>query len=382
VQEKKLTFTESLMLVTGAGVGTGILTIPYAVDKIGVIGTFVALLVAYAASAALYLIIADLARNSSYPGDFLAILSEHLFSEGRRKRLSLLFLVLLVLLLLENLVVYLMCAGDVLSDLTGMDSKPAVFLFYGIATAVIMFGVKGMGWGEKVSVFLIGCVVLVLTALSLTHVKGTLNVTLGKGSVVMAVYGLFMFAFSAIFAVLQVCEHIEKPELTRRALLGGLTLNALLTVLFAFAVILGSKEVTEVATIGLSDGVGMPVVKVLCSLLVVFAMISSFWSSGIAFADVVGGEFETSPRKSWLIATLPAALIAIVIPLSVLDVVQIGAGALSIILVLVVLPAYKQAMRDPLSPLLLGKHSGSKVLIAFVAAAVILMAISSFIPIR
>ena len=52
---KKLTFTESTMLIAGSGIGTGILTIPYAIDKIGIIGTLCALILAYLISAVLYL---------------------------------------------------------------------------------------------------------------------------------------------------------------------------------------------------------------------------------------------------------------------------------------------------------------------------------------
>ena len=85
MKNKKLTFLESLMLVAGAGIGTGILTIPYAIDKIGVFGTLVALVFAYAASAFMYLIIADLTRNSEKPEDLLAILNEHLFSGNGKK---------------------------------------------------------------------------------------------------------------------------------------------------------------------------------------------------------------------------------------------------------------------------------------------------------
>ena len=44
MKAKKLTFIESLMLVAGAGIGTGILTIPYAIDKIGVFGTLFSLI--------------------------------------------------------------------------------------------------------------------------------------------------------------------------------------------------------------------------------------------------------------------------------------------------------------------------------------------------
>ncbi|MBQ8398713.1 MAG: hypothetical protein IJX08_01960, partial [Clostridia bacterium] len=252
---------------------------------------------------------------------------------------------------------------------------------YLAASVVVLFGIKGMGVGEKISVALIGGAVLILTLLSCMNIQGTLSFSFGKMSTVFAVYGLFMFAFSAIFSIIQVCNHIEKPELTGKAVIGGLTLNALITVIFTVAVILGSENITEIATIGLAQSIGIPFVKILCSLLVLLAMFTSFWSSGFAFADIVHGQFGISKKLSWLIATLPAVLIAILLPLSVLEYVQIGAGALSIILVIVVLPAYNNAVKNPKQPLLLGKLSGRRTLLTAVATAIILMAVSSFIPI-
>jgi hypothetical protein len=190
-----------------------------------------------------------------------------------------------------------------------------------------------------------------------------------------------MFAFSAIFSIIQVCNHIEKKEQIAKAVIGGLTLNATVTIAFTVAVILGSNTVTEIATIGLSESLGIPFVKILCSVLVLFAMFTSFWSSGFAFSDVVGGQFGLSTRISWFIATVPALLIAVFLPLGILDYVQIGAGALSIILIIVVLPAYHNAVKKPKEKPLLGKCSGNRVMIAVIAVAMILMAVSSLIPI-
>ncbi|MBQ7968203.1 MAG: hypothetical protein IJ292_00065 [Clostridia bacterium] len=382
MKNKKLTFLESLMLVAGAGIGTGILTIPYAIVKIGVFGTLVALVFAYAASAFMYLIIADLTRNSEKPEDLLAILNEHLFSGKGKKALNIAFLVLLVLLLLENLVVYILCAGNVLTDLLGLNDTVTKIIFYTLASVVIVFGVKGMGVGEKLSMLLIGGVVLVLMVLSFINVKGSLNFSFGTPNTVFAVYGLFMFAFSAIFSIIQVCNHIEKKEQTGKAIIGGLTLNALITAAFAVAVILGSDTVTEIATIGLAQSIGIPVVRILCSLLVLLAMFTSFWSSGFAFSDVVSGQFGLSTKISWFIATVPSLIIAVLLPLGILDYVQIGAGALSIVLVIVVLPAYFNAVKNPKQKLLLGKFSRNKVMISAIAVAIVLMAISSFIPIN
>lgn len=382
MKSKKLTFTESLMLVAGAGIGTGILTIPYAINQIGIFGTLLALVLAYAASAVMYLMIADLTLNSKKSTDLLGILDEHLFSGKGKKALNIIFLAVLVLLLLENLVVYILCASDVLYDFFGLNGTVSKIIFYLLASLVILFGIKGVGIGEKFSVFLIGSVVLVLTVLACFNVKGVIRFSFGAPDIVFAVYGLFMFAFSAIFSIIQVCNHIEKPALAGKAVIGGLSVNALITLLFTVAVILGSEDITEIATIGLVDSIGIPFVKVICSVFVMLAMFSSFWSSGLAFADVVGEQLKISKKWAWLLATLPTVVIAVILPLTVLDYVQIGAGALSVILVIVVIPAYYNSVKYSKRKPLLGKMAKSRVLIAATAAAICLMAISSFIPIH
>ncbi|MBR4334962.1 MAG: hypothetical protein IKP74_00765 [Clostridia bacterium] len=396
MQSKKLTFIESVMLIAGAGIGTGIISIPYAIARIGVFGTLTALAVAYVVSVFTYLMLADLVRNSKESEDLIGSLNEHVFTGKGRRVLNVVFLVLLALLLLEFLVVYTLCAGNVLADLLGINGALAKILFYLAASSIVFVGVKGMGVGEKISVTLIGVVVIGLTVLSLFHRHGTIPLSFGRGSVVFAVYGLFMYSLSSTFAVIQVCNHIEKPEQTDvpaegeakrkpdrtgQAVVWGIALNGILTTVFSVAVILGSENVTEIATIGLSEGIGIPFVKVLCSLLVLGAMFTSFWSIGFAFSDVVFCRFKRSTQLSWLITTLPAALIAVLVPLSVLDYVQIGAGALSLIFLLVVFPAYLHAVKDPIQPLLLGKLSGKRGLIAFVVIGTVLMAVASLIPI-
>lgn len=378
---KKLTFIEALMLVAGAGIGTGILTIPYAIHKIGVFGTLIALVIAYVVSMFMYLIIADLTLHSKKSTELLGILQEHLFYGKHKKILTTIFFIILVVLLLENLVVYILCAGNVLIELFPIDIVWAKILFYILASLVIFFGIKGIGMGEKYSVALIGTVVVTLIVLSLLNIKNGWNFSFGDPKLIFAVYGLFMFAFSAIFSVIQVCNHIERVEDTKKAVVGGLTINAALTVLFTIAVILGSEEVTEIATIGLTNTLEIPVIKIACSVFVLLAMFSSFWSSGLAFADVVEEQFKLGKKWAWFISTVPTIIIAILLPLSVLDVVQIGAGALSIILVIVVLPAYYNAVKKSDKKLLLGKIGRSKLFMFIIGCFICMMAISSLIPI-
>ncbi len=379
MKNKKLTFIESLALVAGAGIGTGILTIPYAIDKIGIWGTLSALALAYFVSAIMYFMIADLVRNSKESNDLLGILEEHLFG-NRNKILHILFLILLVLLLLENLVVYILCASQVIVDLLGIAPSASMIIFYLISSIIVLLGIKGIGICEKISLWLIGTTVIILTILSLLTPRNSLELSFGAPDVVFAVYGLFMFAFSAIFSIIQVCNHIEKPHLAGKAILGGLTVNGSITMLFSIATIIGSETVTEIATIGLAEGTGIPFVRILCSFLVLLAMFTSFWSSGIAFSQVIENQLRCGEKTSWLIATAPAVIISVFIPLTVLDYVQIGAGALSVILVIVVLPAYHHSIKNCLSPLLPRKIAKSRFLLCIMAFAIILMALSSFVP--
>ena len=381
MKSKKLTFWESLMLVAGAGIGTGILTIPYAISKIGMLGTILALVIAYAVSAVMYLMIADLTLHSKKSAELLGILQENLFYGKYGKVFTAIFFVVLVVLLLENLVVYILCAANVMTELVPIDGNVAKILFYVMASSIIIFGMKGVGVGEKYSVTLIGIVVLVLIGLSLLKPKNALLLSLGEPKLIFALYGLFMFAFSAIFSVVQVCNHIARKEDTKKAILGGLTLNAVLTFLFAVAVMIGSNEVTEIATTGLTESLGIPVIKIICALFVLMAMFTSFWSSGFAFADVAGEQFKIGEKSAWFLSTMPTVFIAIFLPLSILEYIQIGAGALSIILVIVVLPAYYHAIKSEEKDLLLGKMGKSKVLITLVGICVGLMAVASLISI-
>ena len=98
MKEKKLTFLEGLMLVAGAGMGTGILTIPYAASKIGIWGTLIALILAYVASVITYLFIADLTMQSTDSTQLLGILKQHLFRGKYEKILTYTFFAVFVII--------------------------------------------------------------------------------------------------------------------------------------------------------------------------------------------------------------------------------------------------------------------------------------------
>lgn len=378
---KKLTLFESIALVAGAGIGTGLLTIPYAAAKIGIAGTVVALVFAYIISLILYMFIAQLTLKSDEPTQLLGILKQHLFRGRYQKIFTLLFFSVFIVILLQNLIVYILCATDVLTQMFGISAAVSKLIFYALSSVVLIFGIKGIGIGEKIAVPMISGVILLLIVLSATNVQNRIDLSFGDPGIITAVYGLFMFAFSAIFSVVQVVNNIDNKKNIRKALSIGLALNAALTLLFVVASIIGSEKVTPVATIGLTEAIGKPWVTVLCSVFVLLAMFTSYWSSGLAFADTLKDEFKIGGRAAWLLSTLPTIIIALVFPMSILDFVQIGAGALSIVVVIIILPAYYNSVRNSEGDLLLGRFAKSKALLWVVGIFTAIMAVSSFIPI-
>ena len=380
MKKRLLSNLEGTLLIAGSGIGTGILTLPYAIKNIGLTGALIAMIFAYFISAIIYLMICELTRNSKNSKELVGILNEHLFNGKYGKKLSIVFFIFIILMILENLIVYIICASELMNQLLGFPVLLSRILFYIIATIVILFGIRGISNGEKVSVSLITVVIITLLVLSIFNINNPIVLSFGNPLKVLAVYGLFMFAFSSIFSLIQVTNYIKDKKSIKKVAIGGLTINAILTFIFAVATIMVSKEVTSIATIGITETLNIGIIKIMCSIFVLLAMFSSYWTSGLAFSDIIEVQMKKSKKVSWAISTVPTIIIALVVPFSILDFIQIGAGALSVILVLVILPAYYNAVKYEKKPLL-GKFATSKVLLGIVGLFIILMAIASFIPI-
>ena len=71
MKKENISNIEGILIIAGSGIGTGILTLPYAINKIGLFGTLLAVIVAFLVSACLYLMICEMTRNSFSPFDNL-----------------------------------------------------------------------------------------------------------------------------------------------------------------------------------------------------------------------------------------------------------------------------------------------------------------------
>lgn len=138
MEKKKLTVWESACIITGYGVGGGVMSMPYLTERTGFAVSLVILAIALLASYVLHLMIADLAVKSD-GGQIISCLSRFLFRGKGKMALTVLFFVLMALILCTNLAAYISGAGEILTELLPVPGIAAKLLFYVSAAAVVLF---------------------------------------------------------------------------------------------------------------------------------------------------------------------------------------------------------------------------------------------------
>jgi hypothetical protein len=286
---------------------------------------------------------------------------------------------LLSVAFLANLASYVSGAGEIVADLTGIAQRLAELLVYVISAMVVFFGLRAVGIAERIGVLvLVGLIAVIGIGAIGIPFRAALGPS-GSTRQWMALYGMVMYALWTFYSVPQVVKglgHGSKDAVG--AILRGLGINGVLTAAVAVAALGLSNEVTEIAILGITARMGSWA-GVLGALLIVFALVTSYWSSSLALADILRERTGISVKAAWLLATLPSLLILWVGVWQFLEWMRLAAGATAIVVALITIPMYVQARRrgrvsDPVWTL--GRW-GSPAMLALVLLALILMAVGS-----
>jgi amino acid permease len=282
---------------------------------------------------------------------------------------------------LANLAAYVSGAGEIVADLTRMDRRLAEFLIYLISASVVFFGLKAIGVAERFGVLvLVGLVAAIGIGAAPMPFHARLAPS-GSATQWLALYGMVMYALWTFYSVPQVVKGLGPDRHGAvRAILAGLGINGVLTAAVATIALGISAEVTEVAIIGITDRMG-PWAGVTGSLLIAFALVTSYWSVSLALADILRERTGISVKAAWLLATLPSLLILWVGAWQFLEWLRLAAGATAIVVALITIPMYRQARKtgsvsDP--GWTLGRW-GSPAVLALVLLALVLMAVGSLV---
>lgn len=379
MKNKQLTIVESACIITGYGIGGGVMAMPYLAQRNGCLMSLLILAAAFLASFILHVMIAELAVKSGGGSQIIEVFSRYLFQGKYKKVLTLAFFVIMALVLFTNLAAYISGAAEIISELLGISLWLSRLLFYAAAASVVLFGLKAVGVSEKLAVGVIFLLVGLLACFSMLHIQNPLPVNAGSITEGLVYFGMGMFAFSAFFSVPQAVSGLGGDgKKVRKAVFLGLLNNFILITVITVCALLSSAQVTEVAMIGWSKGIGSWA-EMVGSLFTILAMLTTYWSISLALADIVEEQLKLSRRLCWVIATLPSLALTFAGLGGFMEFMRLAGGLIAILIALLVVPAFRKASREP-GDSLLGRWSGGWMQILIIIAYV-LMAVGNVVKI-
>lgn len=310
--EAKLTFFEATSIIVGHGVGAGILSVPYIAAHNSFHDTVLILLTAFAVSLLMHLIIAELSYNNG-GAQFVACFDRELFSGKLKKLFSTVAFALLGLSVIVNVSAFLTGAAAVFGSWFRLPELWGMLLFYVLGAGVVFVGMKLVGVCEKLAVGSMLAVVGVLAAA--TVLRGTSPLPRGFRGVnnALALFGMISFSMSAVMSTPQVVKGLDGDiKRIRRAILTGLAVNALLIFLITLTTLWGAGEgITEDgALVDLARHLG-GWVSVVGYVFTLLALATSFWANTLNLRDIVHEQTGLGVHLSWLLASLPCLVIAL-----------------------------------------------------------------------
>ena len=376
-KKTRLTVWEAACVITGYGIGGGVLAMPYLTEKNGVVAAFLLLLGAFAVSLLLHLMIADTVMKCGDGSQIVSVFSRFLFRGRFKKLLTAVFFVLMAVVLCSNLAAYIAGAEEIIMEMLPVSPLAAKLIFYVVAASVVLFGLKAVAVSEKLMVALIFALVGVLAVSSFTVELRPLPLAMGSGKEMLAYFGMAMLAFSAFFSIPQAVEGLEGDEKKiKKAVFLGLGNNFVLITVISLCALLASKEVTEVAMTGWAAGIGQWAIYA-GGIFTLLAMITTSWSISLALAGIVREQTGWGEKLCWLLATAPSLVLALFNIGGFLDFLELAGGAIAIIVAVLVVPTYRNARKE-LSGSMLGALGGNAGQI-FVVIGYVLMAVGNLV---
>jgi len=378
MDNRKLTVWEAACIITGYGVGGGVMAMPYLANKNGTVMALFILILSFAASYVLHLMIAELSMKSGNSAQIIELFSKYHFNGKHKKVLTMAFFVIMALVLFTNLAAYISGAAEIICEMLGIPMLVAELIFYVAAASVVFFGLKVVGISEKIAMAAIFTVIGILAVASLFNMRNPLPVQMGTVNQALAYFGMVMFAFSAFFSVPQAVKGLDGDGAKlRKAVFLGLFNNFVLMLVICFCAIVSSGEVTELAMIGWSRGIGAWA-EIAGSVFTVLAMITTYWSISLALADIVDEQLKLDRRICWVIATLPSLILTFLGLGGFMEFMRLAGGLIAIMIAIGVVPAYRKCRKEPGERLV--RHGGTGMQILIILAYV-LMAVGNVVPV-
>lgn len=308
----RLTFWEAASIIIGHGIGAGILSVPYLASRNSWWDILWIAAVAYLINLLLHFMIAELSYNNG-GAQFIRCFEKELFVGRIGKILTWIAFALLGFSTIVNVSGFITGAAAALTAWLGLPELAAMLLFYIVSAAIVYLGLKVVGVCEKIAVFSMVGVVGILLAATLLSELSPLSTDSIAFTNLLALYSMVAFSLSAVMSTPQVVKGLQGDvKQIRQAIAAGTGLNLLLILVITFMTLLGAgRDISQNgALVDLAAHLG-GWVSIIGYIFTLLALATSFWANTLNLRDIVDEQVHWGPRWSWLIASLPCLVIAL-----------------------------------------------------------------------
>ena len=308
----RLTFWEAASIIIGHGIGAGILSVPYLASRNSWWDILWIAAVAYLINLLLHFMIAELSYNNG-GAQFIRCFEKEVFVGRIGKILTWIAFALLGFSTIVNVSGFITGAAAALTAWLGLPELAAMLLFYIVSAAIVYLGLKVVGVCEKIAVFSMVGVVGILLAATLLSELSPLSTDSIAFTNLLALYSMVAFSLSAVMSTPQVVKGLQGDvKQIRRAIAAGTGLNLLLILVITFMTLLGAgRDISQNgALVDLAAHLG-GWVSIIGYIFTLLALATSFWANTLNLRDIVDEQVHWGPRWSWLVASLPCLVIAL-----------------------------------------------------------------------
>lgn len=282
LEVRRLTFTEAVMLVVGATIGSGVLGLAYASRKAGWPVLITWLLAAGFLSVASMLYVAETALRTRRPLQLSGLAEKYVGKAG-----SWLIFFSVGATSFCSLIAYITGCEKILSTFLGLPLEEASLLFSIGATAVVWLGLKVTGAAEK---FLgLGMILMLVLLVGASFLRARVpldEILYAHWTWGIPVFNIAVFCYAVQYIVPELARGFrDRPEKLVPAILGGTGNSFLILALVPLAVflMLPGKEITEVASLSWGRALENPLFYLLVNFFAFCAMLTSFWAIAESF---------------------------------------------------------------------------------------------------
>lgn len=343
---KRLPYLEGTALLLSGTIGAGILGLPFVVSQVGVsLGIMCILLVGFL-TFGLNLLIAEISCATNRPLQLVGLAREYLGKSG-----EILMGILMYSMLFGTLLIYLIGEGETLSSLFGGESVKWSLVFFLLATAFVIFGMKTVKVIEMVLLFGLGIIIALIAGVGVPHVQMN-NLTSFMPSNLLILYSVLLFAFHGTTAIPEAHSILgKKIKIFKKSIVTASLICIFVYGLFSLVVVgITGADTTAIATIGLGFKIG-PIANLLANLFAVLAMATGFLMGASALRDSMKWDFRFPHISSALfVCTVPAALYFLGVRSFILVMDVVGGVFISLEMLLMILIYWKARNRGDVPP--------------------------------